>query len=164
MRLGADGWGPWKGGLGGVPTPLVVPGTGITRSVLLLLLAHQKRPLACGLFVSYCSSLPPLRMHAVIFSPLYSFFVSVAQGDVCPGAGTSTPVEGSRSQPISVLADNLHLKHVFLVILSPSLVSLSEPRVLLPWGRPVSYSLGASQLAQGLAPTGAQERLDFGAV
>ena len=48
-----------------------------------------------GLFVSFIQNLPLVQMHAVIFSP------TVAQGQVCPGAGIVALQQGARGPRLS---------------------------------------------------------------
>ena len=50
---------------------------------------------AFGLFVSFIQNLPLVQTHAVIFSP------TVAQGQVCPGAGIVAPQQGARGPRLS---------------------------------------------------------------
>lgn len=52
---GADEWVDQRGGLGSLPTPLVVLCAGSMPSTMLLLPAPQKGQVVCDLFVSYCA-------------------------------------------------------------------------------------------------------------
>lgn len=89
--VGQEGW------LRRCAYPLVVL-WGIMGSGLLLFPAPGKWQLACGLPVSHCSLLSPLRVRRLFLVP-FGFFFSVGQGDVCPGA---SPLEkGPQSQPSS---------------------------------------------------------------
>ena len=67
------------------------------RSILLLFPALQKWQLVFffSLFVSFIQNLPLVQMHAVIFSP------TVAQGQVCPGAGIVALQQGARGPRLS---------------------------------------------------------------
>ena len=90
-----------KGGLGGLPTPLVVLFAGILPRTLLLLPASQKWQLGFWSFCILLSIICPNCTGMQLFLVPYSFFVSIAGGDSCPGA--SPPIKGPRSQPASLL-------------------------------------------------------------
>ena len=91
-----------RGGLGGLPTPLVVLRAGGMRRTLLLLPALQKWQL--GVLVSLylvVHSLPQLHMHAVIFS-LIRFLCILSLKETCvQGQALQRRVPGPRSQPVS---------------------------------------------------------------
>ena len=87
---------PLKGGLGGLPTPLVVLCAGI---MILLLVSQSGSWVLAFLYLLLIHNLPRLCTYTVLFSPLIVSLYSVAPGGICQGAGTA--IKGPRSQLVS---------------------------------------------------------------
>ena len=96
--------GSQRGGLGGLPTPLVVPCAGIMCRTLILLPAPQKWQLG---FWSFCIllfiNLPQPCMHTVISSPLEFLCILLLKEEMSVQVqALQQSVPGLRSQPVSL--------------------------------------------------------------
>ena len=89
--MGQIGGSGSKGGLGGLPTPVLVLRAEIMHRTLLLLLAPQKWQLGFGLFVA--CYLPQLCMHELLSVPC-SFFVREVNGNPLQHSCLENPMEG----------------------------------------------------------------------
>ena len=118
---------PGVGGLGALPTPLMVVCAGGRRRTLLLLLALQKWQLGVWSFCILLSRICPDCACTQLFLVPYSFFVSVAPGDICPGA--STAAKGPRSQAPGCLTRSWPCKAYLPPKASPSPVPFSAVSV-----------------------------------
>ena len=93
---GVDQWVRLEGWLRRPPAPLMVLCVGTMHTALFLLPTPQKWQLSILVFCILFTICPNCT-HVQLFSVPYSFFDSVAGGDVCSGA--SAAAKGPRSQP-----------------------------------------------------------------